>query len=68
MRERFRATGGFYRREDLFDENVLVLVDEPKDEIFAPFGDTRCKIEGEAVKSREMHFANYQGIARDTHR
>ena len=50
----------------LADRNILV--DEPKDKIFAPFGDARCKIEGEAVKSREMYFAIYQGIASDSNR
>jgi type I restriction enzyme R subunit len=43
-------------------------VDEPKDKIFAPFGDARHKIEGEAVKSREMYFAIYQGISKDERR
>ena len=50
----------------LADRNVLV--DEPKDKIFTPFGDARWKIEGEAVKSREMYFATYQAIARDERR
>jgi type I restriction enzyme R subunit len=43
-------------------------VDDPKDKTFAPFGDARWKIEGEAVKSREMYFALYQAIARDEYR
>ena len=58
-----------YRRPRILylaDRNVLV--DEPKDKIFAPFGDARCKIEGEAVKSREMYFAIYQGLAGDANR
>src|SRR5699024_3651238 len=42
----------------LADRNVLV--DDPKDKTFAPFGDARHKIEGKAVKSREMYFAIYQ--------
>ncbi len=50
----------------LADRNILV--DDPKDKIFAPFGDARWKIEGEAVKSREMYFATYQAIARDERR
>lgn len=51
----------------LADRNVLV--DDPKDRTFAPFGDARHKIEnGEAIKSREMYFAIYQAIARDEHR
>jgi type I restriction enzyme R subunit len=32
------------------------------------FGDARHKIEGEAIKSREMYFATYQAIARDERR
>jgi type I restriction enzyme R subunit len=50
----------------LADRNVLV--DDPKDKIFTPFGDARHKIEGEAVKSREMYFGTYQAIGRDEHR
>jgi len=50
----------------LADRNVLV--DDPKDKTFAPFGDARWKISGEAVKSREMYFATYQSIAQDEHR
>ena len=42
-----------------------ILVDDPKDKIFAPFGDARWKIEGEAEKSREMYFSTYQAIAED---
>ncbi len=48
----------------LADRNILI--DDPKDKQFAPFGDARHKIEGGvAVKSREMYFAIYQAIARD---
>jgi type I restriction enzyme R subunit len=50
----------------LADRNVLV--DDPKGNTFAPFEDARHKIEGEAVKSREMYFAIYQAIARDERR
>ncbi len=51
----------------LADRNVLV--DDPKDKTFSPFGDARWKIEnGEAVKSREMYFALYQSIAEDERR
>ena len=45
-----------------------VLIDDPKDKIFAPFGDARHKIQGEAIKSREMYFALYQAIAKDERR
>ena len=45
-----------------------ILVDDPKDKQFAPFGDARWKIRGEAIKSREMYFATYQAIAKDERR
>jgi type I restriction enzyme R subunit len=51
----------------LADRNFLV--DDPKDKIFAPFGDARHKIEdGQAVFSRELYFATYQSIAQDERR
>lgn len=50
----------------LADRNVLV--DDPKDKDFAPFGEARHKIEGEAIKSRDMYFAIYQAIAKDERR
>jgi type I restriction enzyme R subunit len=51
----------------LADRNVLV--DDPKDKTFTPFGDARHKIEsGNAIKSREMYFATYQSIAQDERR
>ncbi|HUN99537.1 MAG TPA: DEAD/DEAH box helicase family protein [Bradyrhizobium sp.] len=62
--------GGDYRRPRILylaDRNILV--DQPKDGIFAAFEDARHKIEGgEAVKSREMYFAIYQAIAEDERR
>jgi type I restriction enzyme R subunit len=51
----------------LADRNILV--DDPKDKTFIPFGDARYKIEsGEIVKSREMYFAIYQALAEDERR
>lgn len=51
----------------LSDRNILV--DDPKDKMFAPFGEARCKIEnGEAVKSRDLYFSTYQSIAEDERR
>ncbi len=48
----------------LADRNILV--DDPKDNRFIPFGDARHKIEGgKVVKSRDMYFAIYQAIAKD---
>ena len=54
------------RPKILFLADRNVLVDDPKDKTFAPFGDARWKIEnGQVVKSREMYFALYQSIAQD---
>lgn len=54
------------RPKILFLADRNVLVDDPKDKTFAPFGEARHKIEnGEVVKSREMYFALYQSIAQD---
>jgi type I restriction enzyme R subunit len=66
---RWNRTGEPQRRPRILylaDRNILV--DDPKDKIFAPFGDARHKIEGEALKSREMYFATYQAIAKDERR
>lgn len=65
---RWNRKGEYRRPRILYLADRNVLVDEPKDKIFAPFGDARCKIEGEAVKSREMYFAIYQALARDANR
>lgn len=48
----------------LADRNILI--DQPKDGMFAPFGDARWKIEGGvASQGREMYFAIYQALAQD---
>jgi type I restriction enzyme, R subunit len=60
--------GGFQHPRILYLADRNILVDVPKDNEFAPFGDARWKIEGEAVKSREMYFSIYQAIARDSNR
>jgi len=49
----------------LFLADRSVLVDDPKDKTFAPFGDARHKIERVAEKSRQLYFATYQAIAKD---
>jgi type I restriction enzyme R subunit len=49
----------------LFLADRSILVDDPKDKTFAPFGDARHKITRVATKSREMYFATYQAIAAD---
>ena len=66
---RWNATGEHRRPKILFLADRNILVDDPKDKIFAPFGDARWKIEGgEANKSREMYFAIYQSLAKDERR
>jgi type I restriction enzyme, R subunit len=52
----------------LYLSDRAILVDDPKDKQFAPFGDARWKIQGEAIKSRELYFATYQAIAEDERR
>lgn len=66
---RWNRTGEHRRPKILYLADRNVLVDKPKDIIFAPFGDARYKIEnGEVVKSREMYFAIYQAISKDERR
>jgi type I restriction enzyme R subunit len=65
---RWNRTGEHRKPRILYLSDRNFLVDDPKDKIFAPFGDARHKIQGEAVKSREMYFATYQAIASDERR
>jgi type I restriction enzyme R subunit len=65
---RWNRTGQYRRPRILFLSDRSILVDDPKDKQFAPFGDARWKIQGEAIKSREMYFATYQAIAQDERR
>lgn len=64
----WNRTGEHRRPRILYLADRNILIDDPKDKVFAPFGDARHKIEGEALKSREMYFAIYQAIAKDEHR
>lgn len=59
-----------YRRPRiLFLADRNILVDDPKNEDFAAFGDAVHKIEnGKIIKSREIYFAIYQAIAEDERR
>jgi type I restriction enzyme R subunit len=51
----------------LADRNILI--DDPKDKTFAPFGDARWKITGGKIsKGREIYFAIYQAIAEGENR
>lgn len=66
---RWNREGGHRRPRILYLSDRNILIDDPKDKMFAPFGDARCKIEnGVAPKSREMYFAIYQALARDERR
>jgi type I restriction enzyme R subunit len=66
---RWNRTGEHRRPKILYLADRNILIDQPKDGIFASFGDARCKIEGgQVVKSREMYFAIYQALARDERR
>jgi len=66
---RWNRTGEHRRSKILYLADRNILVDDPKDKTFVPFGDARHKIEnGEIVKSREMYFAIYQAIAEDERR
>jgi type I restriction enzyme, R subunit len=65
---RWNRTGEHRKPRILYLADRNVLLDVPKDQTFAPFGDARWKIEGQAIKSREMYFATYQAIAEDERR
>ena len=65
---RWNRTGEHRRPKILYLADRNILIDDPKDKIFVSFGDARWKIEGEAVKGREMYFAIYQAIAKDERR
>lgn len=65
---RWNRTGEYRHPKILYLADRNILIDDPKDKDFAPFGDARKKIEGEAVKGREMYFAIYQAIAKDERR
>ena len=66
---RWNRTEEYRRPKILYLADRNILIDDPKDKTFTPFGDARHKIEnGQAVKSREMYFAIYQAIAKDEHR
>ena len=66
---RWNRSGDYRRPKILYLADRSILVDDPKDKTFTPFGDARHKIEnGQVVKSREMYFALYQSLARDERR
>jgi type I restriction enzyme R subunit len=66
---RWNRTGEHRKPRILYLADRNILVDDPKDKTFTPFGDARHKIEsGEIVHSREMYFAIYQALAESDNR
>jgi len=66
---RWNRSGEHRRPRILYLADRNILIDPPKDGIFAPFGDARSKIESDNVSmSREMYFAIYQALAEDERR
>jgi type I restriction enzyme R subunit len=66
---RWNPTAEYRRPRILYLADRNVLIDQPKDGIFAAFGDARWKIENGVVNlGREMYFAIYQAIAKDERR
>ena len=66
---RWNRTGDHRRPRILYLADRNILIDQPKDGIFAAFEDARYKIEsGQVVQSREMYFAIYQALAEDDRR
>jgi len=65
---RWNRSGEHRRPKILYLADRNILVDDPKDKIFAPFADARWKIEGEAKMGRELYFSTYQAIAKDERR
>jgi type I restriction enzyme, R subunit len=65
----WNATGEHRKPKILFLADRNVLVDDPMLKDFSAFReDIIHKIQGEAVKSREIYFAIYQAIAKDKNR
>ena len=51
------------KKKILFLADRNVLIDQAKDRTFSPMGQALQKIQGRAVKSREVYFALYQALA-----
>jgi type I restriction enzyme R subunit len=66
---RWNRTGEHRRPKMLYLADRNILIDDPKDKTFTPFGEARWKItNGEISMGREMYFAIYQAIAKDERR
>lgn len=61
--------GDHRRPKILFLADRNILVDDPKDKTFTPFGDARWKLGAGAVShGRDVYFSTYQAIAADERR
>jgi len=66
---RWNRAGEHRRPRILYLADRNILVDQPKDGLFAAFGDARHKIDsGGVIHSREMYFAIYQALAESENR
>ena len=65
---RWNSRNEYRRPKVLYLSDRNILIDDPKDKVFASFGDARWKIQNDVVKSREIYFATYQSIAQDVNR
>lgn len=66
---RWNVSGEHRRPKILFLADRNILVDDPKDKTFLPFGDARHKIENGVVSlGRDIYFAIYQALAEDESR
>jgi len=65
---RWNKDGEYRRPKILFLADRNVLVEDPYTKDFSIFGDSRHRIRGEAIKSREIYFSTYQAIAKDVTR
>ncbi len=60
---RWNRRGEYRRPKILFLADRNILIDDPKDKMFAPFGDARHKIRGDdASQARDMYFGIYQAL------
>jgi len=61
--------GDHRRPKILFLADRNILVDDPKDKTFTPFGDARWKLGAGAIShGRDIYFSTYQAIAADERR
>ena len=66
---RWNRPNAYRRPKILYLADRNILVDDPKDKTFLPFGDARYKIENGTInQGRELYFAIYQALAGDERR